>query len=30
MFESYSTEYFKGFGQAKFPDGGMVLGSSQF
>ncbi len=30
MFESYSTEYFKGFGQAKFPDGGMDLGSSQF
>jgi len=27
---SVSYRVFNGFGQAKFPDGGLVLGSSQF
>jgi len=28
--KSRSTEYFMDLGQAKFPDGGLVLGLSQF
>jgi len=30
MYHQQTNKAFHGFGQAKYPDGGLVLGSSQF